>query len=106
MRTLPLNEDILQHCNEYFADYDFIQMLFMIVIGMITLMTVVKVVLPDHGTTNLSLYLGLFTLILIVAMLSRDTFVLGYFKFTDETKVQLLFGVKSFLATWMLMCYT
>lgn len=106
MRTLQLNEDLLQHCNEYFADYDFLQMLFILVVSMITVMTLVKVLLPEYGTTNLSLYLGLLTLLLLLAMLSRDTFVLGYFKYTDETKVQLLFGVKSFLFTWMILCYT
>mgnify|MGYP006950288231 CR=1 FL=1 len=39
-------------------------------------------------------------------MLCRDTFKLGYTKFTDETKVQMLFGVKSFVSTWLLLCYT
>lgn len=46
------------------------------------------------------------TLSLILAMLCRDAFALGYFKYTDETKVQLLFGVKSFIITWILLCYT
>lgn len=81
-------------------------MMFMLVLIMISAMTAVKVVLPEQGTTNLSFYLGLLTIMIIGGVLCKDTFTLGWFKYTDETKVQLLFGIKSFAMTWMLLCYT
>jgi len=36
----------------------------------------------------------------------KDAFRLGYFKYTDETKVMLLFAVKSFIIVWILTSYT
>ena len=66
MRTLPLNEEALEICREYFNDFDFIQMLFMLVVVMIGCMTIVKVAAPELGLTNLSLYLGLLTLALLI----------------------------------------
>lgn len=36
----------------------------------------------------------------------KDAFKLGYFKFTDETKVMLLFSVKSFIIVLILTSYT
>ncbi len=36
----------------------------------------------------------------------KDAFRLGYFKYTDETKVMLLFSLKSFIIVWILTSYT
>lgn len=81
-------------------------MMFLLVLVMSSVMTGVKVLTPEFGTTNLSFYLALLTLFLLGGVLCKDTFTLGWFKYTDETKVQLLFGLKSFAMVWVLLCYT
>lgn len=88
MRTHPLDEELLKHYNEYFADYDFIFMLFTLCVAMTCIMGLAKLVMPS-GTcdTNMTMWLSLLTLFLVIQMLCRDTFALGYTKFTDETKM-------------------
>lgn len=108
MRTLPLNEDILKHCSEYFHDYDFLFMMFLLVIAMISVMCLVKMIVPDStvSQTNYSLYLTLLTLILVLQMLCKDCFSLGWTRYTDETKVQMLFAIKSYFLVWVVLNYT
>jgi|LakMenEpi03Oct11_1017367.scaffolds.fasta_scaffold74500_1 hypothetical protein len=38
--------------------------------------------------------------------MTKNAFVAGFCKLTDETKVMLLFAVKSFLFVWILLSYT
>ena len=66
MRTHPINKDLLPHCNEYFADFDFQIMMFIIVIVMAITMTLVKFIMPDSvvSQTNLTYYLIIMTLLL------------------------------------------
>jgi len=39
-------------------------------------------------------------------MLCRNTFALGWFRFTDQTKMQFFVAIKSFLVVWVLLLYT
>jgi len=48
MRTLPITEELLKHCNEFFNDYDIILMLFIIVLLMSIGMSVIKLSMPDN----------------------------------------------------------
>jgi hypothetical protein len=41
-----------------------------------------------------------------MTMLSRFTFSLGWFKFSDQTKLQFLIAFKSFVAIWVLLMYS
>ncbi len=42
----------------------------------------------------------------MASTLTKDCFALGWFKYTDETKVQILFAIKSFIVVWCLYCYS
>jgi hypothetical protein len=108
MRTLPINEELLQYCNDNFTDYDFLSMLFYIVIIMTIIMSLVKTIFPDESVSNsnLTFYLASLTILLILQTLCKDTFALGYFRYSDETKVQLLLAFKSFFIVWIFICYT
>jgi len=39
-------------------------------------------------------------------MLCQKTFALGWFRFTDQTKMQIFVAIKSFLVVWVLLLYT
>ena len=56
--------------------------------------------------TNLTFYLAVFTLLYYWQILCRNTFKTGWFTFNDETKVQLLYSLKSFVVVWALFTYT
>ena len=43
---------------------------------------------------------------LIWTNLSKKSFPTGYLRLTDETKVQVLFAVKTFFIVWALLTYT
>jgi|LauGreDrversion4_2_1035121.scaffolds.fasta_scaffold1546265_2 hypothetical protein len=67
MRTMPMGEELLKYCNEDFADYDFLYMLFHVVLIMFLIMSTSKVLFPGDPMTetNLTLYLTLVCLVLL-----------------------------------------
>ena len=62
-----MSEELLKHCNKDFTDYDFLYMLFLIVVVMFILMSALKIVWPAAPltNTNLTFYLTLLSLILL-----------------------------------------
>ncbi len=48
MRTLPLNEELLQHRCDYFTDFDQMLMMFLLVVGMSVGMLVLKNIIPQY----------------------------------------------------------
>ena len=107
LRTHPMNEELLKYCNEFFPEYDFVFMLFHQVIAMFMIVIALKLVVPhEYLNTNLCLYIAGFTLMSTCQNLCRNAFPTGYFSFTDETKVQLLFSIKSFIMVWGFFTYT
>ena len=107
MRTMPMNEELLKYCNVFFAEFDFLLMLFYYVLVMFVFMGVAKVLLPEHLTqTNLTFYMAIITLLLIWTNLGKNSFPTGYFRLTDETKLQVLFAFKSFILVWCMFAYT
>ena len=50
--------------------------------------------------------MNLVALLMMAVTLTRDCFSLGWFKYTDESKVQILFGIKSFVVVWCVYCYS
>ena len=50
MRTMPMGEELLQYCNVFFPEFDFLVMLFYYVLIMFVFMGTAKVLLPEHLT--------------------------------------------------------
>lgn len=66
-----------------------------------------KIFVPTEFTqTNLTFYLTLMTLMLVLSNLRKGSFPAGLTKLTDETKVQLLFAFKSFILVWCSLTYS
>lgn len=105
---MPLNEELAKHFPEQFQEFDFLFMMFILVSGMTAAMSLVKLALPDHSIaqTNYCMYLSLLTLGLVLQSLCRDLFSFKWNRFQPETKVQLLFGMKSFVAVWVILNYS
>ena len=76
MRTMPMGEELLKYCNEEFSDYDFLYMLFLIVVVMFFMMSVLKILSPEGPLTdtNLTFYLTILALLLYCAQLGKDSF--------------------------------
>lgn len=108
MRTMPMGEELLKYCNEEFSDYDFLYMLILIVMVLFVMMSVLKILSPEGPMrdTNLTFYLTILTLLLYCAQLGKDSFKSGFFHYSDETKVRLLYSAKSFLIVWLLTSFT
>lgn len=88
MRTMPMNEELLQYCNVFFAEFDFLLMLFYYVLVMFVVMGLAKILLPEQYTqTNLTFYMAVVTLLIIWTNLGKNSFPTGYVRLTDETKV-------------------
>jgi hypothetical protein len=82
-------------------------MLIHIVLIMFVIMMVAKVLAPVEVTkTNLTFNMAVLTLMLVFTNMCRNTFPAGYFKLRDETQIQLLFALKSFVLIWCGLSYT
>lgn len=55
--------------------------------------------------TNLVFYMMVFLVFMAQVNLMKNTFNLGYFKFTDETKIEFLFAIKAFVAVFVTLKY-
>lgn len=86
-------------------EYDFFFMLFLIVMALFALSQTVKVFFPDLLETNLVLYMMIFSYLLCVANLMKNTFALGYCKCTDEAKVEFLMAFKAVFIVFVLFMY-
>jgi hypothetical protein len=61
------------------------------------------VIYPPILETNLIFYMIFFMLVMTFMNLTKHTFQQGYFQFADDTKVELLFGVKAFVVTFVFL---
>jgi hypothetical protein len=84
------------------VEYDFFFMLFTIIILMFTITQTLKVFLPKLIESNIIFYMMMFILLMAFMNLTKHTFSQGYFKYADETKIEILFAMKSFIATYVL----
>jgi len=98
---------VLRLTGEFYAEYDFLHMLFLLCVGMFGTVLLLCVIIPDHMNTNLTWYMTMLTLGMYITNMCKGTFLLGYCgKLTDEAKVQLLAAVKSFVIIFALLAYT
>ena len=58
--------------------------------------------LQDIIKINITFYLFLFLLIANFFFLVKDAFNLGWFTYSDETKMQMFMGAKAFTITYMM----
>ena len=104
-----MDMELLKRCNRFFADFDFLLMLFHYCVLMFLAFTVLKMLVPPElSQTNLTFYMTLISLMLVMANLRRNAFPAGYLpsRLTDETKVQVLFAVKTFVIVWCVLVYS
>ena len=102
-----MGTELLQYCNQFFTDFDFLLMLFHYSILMFFSFIVMKLLVPIEFTqTNLTFYMVLITLMLVLSNLRKGSFPGGLSKLTDETKVQILFAFKSFILVWCALIYS
>lgn len=97
---MEVNEQMLKYVPDFFPEYDFFFMVFHLCLLMFMMVLIAKVFIPEYMETNLVFYMSVFTLLTVIANLMKDTFMLGYFRFTDETKMQFLVAIKSFVLVW------
>ena len=64
-----------------------------------------KLLVPTTVDSNLTFYMMLFMLLMTEVNLMKNTFNLGYFHFTDETKMEILLGVKAFFTVFTVLKY-
>lgn len=104
---MEMGTELLQYCNQFYADLDFLFMLFHYSVMMLLSLIVIKIVVPAEFTqTNLTFYMTGITLVLVLANLRHKSFPAGITKLTDETKMQLLFAIKSFIFVWVSLVYS
>jgi hypothetical protein len=87
LRSLQISEELLHYCKDFFAEFELLLMLFSVVIVLFVTILLIKVVMPDQIETNLVLYLTIITIAIALQSLNKDAFALGYFKWSDETKI-------------------
>lgn len=105
LRTIQIDNTFLKHCQEFFLEYDFFFMLIFITLLLFIVTQTMKIVSPDLVDSNLAFYLMMFTLLLGMMNLVKNTFNGGYCKCTDEDKVSFLFAFKAFFMVFILFHY-
>lgn len=103
MRTIDIDEKLLKHNQEFFVEYDFVFMLFVVALLMFVATQSVRLAAPEQVEGNLTFYMMVFLVLMAFLNLTRNTFLLGYMKFTDETKMELLVALKAFLSVFALL---
>ena len=114
LRTLPLTEQFLKWCQDFYAECDFVHMQFISVSVMALTVSIVfmlqqlftqELTQDERVGTNLCPMLMVASVFYMCSILLMGTFTTG-FKLQDETKVQFLFSLKTFLIMWALLTYT
>jgi len=87
MKTMEISEELLKYNTTFYPEFDFVHMLFHIILAMFACVITLRVAAPEYMNTNLTFYLALVTIVLYIANLGKNTFILGYCRLMDETKV-------------------
>ena len=107
LRQMEMGTELLQYCNQFFADFDFLLMLFHYSVLLLLCLLFMKSVVPQDLTqTNLTFYMAGITLTLVLSNLRHGCFPAGFKKLTDETKMQMLFAFKTFIIVWCGFVYS
>lgn len=80
-------------------------MLTFIILVLFIITQTIKIINSDWLDSNLVFYLMLFTLVLGMMHLVRNTFNLGYCNCNDETKVEFFFAIKAFFIVFICLHY-
>jgi hypothetical protein len=65
MRSMPMNEELLKYCKVFFAEFEFLFMLFHLILAMFFLILMTKLFDSERIETNMTLYLALMTALLV-----------------------------------------
>lgn len=103
LRTLEINEDFLKHNQEFFVEYDFLFMLFTVILLLFVFTSLTKIFLPGMLETNVIFYMMIFLILMTLMNLGKNTFANGYFNLSDETRIEFLFAMKAFISTFIVM---
>ena len=109
LRTIEIGDEFLSCNQEFFEMHDFIFLMFAVVVALFLITSTVHV-LPFEFTTgliqtSLTYYMTLLVLVLVVQNLMKNTFNLGWFRYTDETKMEIFMALKAFVFTWALFSF-
>ena len=64
MRTFQLSEEIILYCKSFWPEFEFLYMLFYVILGLFAITLLIKLLIPEKIETNLTLYMALFVLII------------------------------------------
>jgi len=92
----------------YLASYSNQIMICVVAFAATVVMNAVKLVWPEWELfqTNLSMMLVLVGLGLEVKLLTRNTFAQGWFTYSEQTQMHMIFGIISGLTVWCVLQYT
>lgn len=107
MRTFPISNELLNYNQDFYEAFDYHVIMF-ITSAVVFLVTTTMNVTPIKAVSELvqSNTVFLIMTINVVSMiqnLTKNTFALGYFRFTDETKMEFFLGFKSFFVVYVLL---
>ncbi len=78
-------------------------MLFTVILLLFVFTSLTKILLPGMLETNVIFYMMIFLILMTIMNLGKNTFSLGYFNYSDETKIEMLFATKAFITTFVVM---
>lgn len=64
-----------------------------------------KIIVPTTTDSNLTIYMMVFMVLMTIVNLMKNTFNLGYFKYSDETKMEILLAIKAFFTVFTSLKY-
>lgn len=100
MRTFPVGEELLKYNQEFYEMYDFIFLLCFVSIVMFTIITTLSIIPVEAVNTliqtNLTFYIMMGLVTAILCNLCKDSFNLGFFTYSNETKMEIMMAIKAF----------
>lgn len=105
LRSMEISPELLRYNQEFFEVYDFVILMFLVSIIMFVLTTSLSVTplsfIEPLNKTNLTFYIMLVVLSFIFQNLAKNTFNLGYFRYTAETKMEFMMACKAFFIIFL-----
>ena len=102
-----MSKEFLHYNQDFFQEVEFSVMIFVILLFMVLLTSILKIVpseaLNSLVESQLTQYIIYLQLGMVCFYLTKDSFNLGLFKITDETRLEVAMAVKAFAVTYLCM---
>ena len=105
LRTWTITPELLAYNQEFFDSYDYHSIMLVVSVSVFLITTTIGVMpykeVSELVQTNLTFLMMGIVYVSMLQNLAKNTFNLGYFRFTDETKMEFFMAIKAFIVIYV-----